>query len=328
MTQHPRIFYYCYRHNRPTGGQKHTYRHVDVLNKNGFEAYAFHPGDSFRLDWFANRTEVITGDEYNRILDPLRDYTVLPEDLGMQIRDFRGRKVIFNKNIFTGFQSLGRQLRRDYPYLDPNIVGAFCVSEHNRQILQFAFPSLRVRTVRIEVNPAIFYPVDLRFKKPQIACIDKNEPDLLSVMHVLHARSVVKLNSNNFAWRFLVNESEQETAQILRDSLILVFLSTAEGMGRLPLEAMASGCILAAYDSGPLSTVAPSYSGFRCGDIKGIAAFLESIIAAYPGGVSQWEPQIREGLAVAATFSPEAQEVSILESWTEFLAIAGGQDHR
>lgn len=30
---HVRIFYFCYSHDRPTGGQKQAYHHVDILNR-------------------------------------------------------------------------------------------------------------------------------------------------------------------------------------------------------------------------------------------------------------------------------------------------------
>jgi hypothetical protein len=50
----PKIFYRAWSHNRPTGGQKQMYRHVDILNSAGFDAYIFHDNDGFRLTWFEN----------------------------------------------------------------------------------------------------------------------------------------------------------------------------------------------------------------------------------------------------------------------------------
>ena len=95
-----RIFYYCYSHNEPLGGQKHTYRHVDILNAHGFEAYALHQKAGFRLTWFENRTRVIDEHGFHQIYDPERDYLALPEVLGARILDFPGRKVIFDKGLY------------------------------------------------------------------------------------------------------------------------------------------------------------------------------------------------------------------------------------
>ena len=57
--RHRRVFYHCYDDPKPTGGQKHTYQHVDVLNRCGFDAYIVHHTPGFRLTWFDNDTRVI-----------------------------------------------------------------------------------------------------------------------------------------------------------------------------------------------------------------------------------------------------------------------------
>ena len=43
----PQIFYLAYSHNRPTGGQKNTYRHVDILNELGYRAFIVHHEKNF-----------------------------------------------------------------------------------------------------------------------------------------------------------------------------------------------------------------------------------------------------------------------------------------
>jgi hypothetical protein len=86
-----RVFYYCYDHDRPTGGQKDTYQHVDTLNKKGIEAYALHFKNEFRLTWFENKTRVIYQSDFKAIYNVARDYIVLPEDLGGRILQFPGK---------------------------------------------------------------------------------------------------------------------------------------------------------------------------------------------------------------------------------------------
>ncbi len=115
MGKNPTIYYYCYDHNLPSGGQKHTYRHVDILNKNGFDAKVLHTAKNFRLTWFDNTTPVVSYQECVAKMNERRDFLVLPEDLGPRILDFPGRKVIFNKNIFHGFSAFGYEMRATYP---------------------------------------------------------------------------------------------------------------------------------------------------------------------------------------------------------------------
>src|SRR6266542_5500719 len=101
-----RIFYFAYDHNRPSGGQKDTYQHVDILNRAGYEAYALHRTKGFRLGWFENSTAIVSDEWFWRRRDEERDIVVLPEDLGPAICSYPGHKVIFNKNLYHGFRAL------------------------------------------------------------------------------------------------------------------------------------------------------------------------------------------------------------------------------
>jgi len=57
-----RVFYFCYDHQRSTGGQKQMYRHVDILNSNGYQAFAVHTRKGFHLEWF--KEKVKSGEYY------------------------------------------------------------------------------------------------------------------------------------------------------------------------------------------------------------------------------------------------------------------------
>jgi hypothetical protein len=53
-----RIFFVCDDVNNPTGGIKQLYRQVDILNKNGFNAFILHRWFGFRCTWFNNFTKI------------------------------------------------------------------------------------------------------------------------------------------------------------------------------------------------------------------------------------------------------------------------------
>ena len=44
--------------NKPSGGIKILYRHVDVLNRNGIDAALLHQNSGFRCSWFENETRI------------------------------------------------------------------------------------------------------------------------------------------------------------------------------------------------------------------------------------------------------------------------------
>ena len=312
----PKIFYFCYRHDRPAGGQKHTYRHVDILNKYGFDAAVFHPGDNYRLSWFANNTKVINADEFRQDFQPEYDFVVLPEDLGEKILRFPGRKIIFNKNVFHGFRAFRGTPPKHDPYVDPSVVAIFAVSEHNRQILACAYPFKPIHRVFLEINTTIFRSVDLSSKRPLIACSMKGADSELAIYHIVKARQSCGLNcGGGFEWVFIENLSESQTADVLGRAVLLLFLSTSEGMGRLPLEALKSGCLLAVYDVAPITEFAPRYACFAPNDICGVVAFVEAVMSSFPNRLTEWGDMVEEGKRSAEAYTPSHQERELISVW-------------
>lgn len=53
-----RIYFLCPDNSKPAGGIKQLYRHVDILNKNGFSAFILHAKKGFRCSWFENDTKI------------------------------------------------------------------------------------------------------------------------------------------------------------------------------------------------------------------------------------------------------------------------------
>lgn len=316
----PNIFYYCYSHDRPTGGQKHTYQHVDILNRHGYKAFAFHTEKGFRLSWFENETKVVDFESLKEIYDPARDFLVLPEDLGNKLSGFPGRKVIFNKNLYYGFQVFGWETPPAYPYQDPQVIAAFAVSEHNREFLQFAYPHLKVFKVDPGVDGSVFTFNPLRSKKRMIACVQKAPGMLLTLYHALQSRAAAGLNNlKEFEWAFLTERTEQEVAEILRDTLVFVFTSVEEGLGRMPVEAMLSGCVVAGFSSGPIKEYLPPESRFEVGDMASMARFVEGVAASFPESVERWQRLCDEGRNNALAYSLKNQEGSVVRAWEQIL---------
>ena len=317
----PRIFYYCHRHQTPRGGQKHTYRHVDILTENGIEASVFHPGnESFRLTWFVNTTHVISESEFYKQVDPQKDFVVLPEDLGPELLNWPGKKIIFNKNVFDGFTCFGRKGMCSHVYTSREVVAAFVVSEHNRRILEYTFPLLDVYHVPLGISPEIFPHTGLTAKKPLIACCAKEPQTTLSVHQVLAARNRQGLNElSRFEWIYLEHYSERQVARILSEALLFLFFNYAEGLGRLPLEALASGCLVAGLAHGPLMEILPRESCFSAGDVVGIVQFVEKVMVSFPHALDQWTDLERQGYRNAAERSPTTQSQEVLRVWRSLL---------
>jgi len=314
------IYYFCYSHNRPTGGQKETYKHVDILNASGYQAFAVHTAKGFRLTWFENRTKTVHFDEFRRIFNQEQDYIVLPEDLGSKILNFPGKKVIFNKGIYNGFVSFGDKKPPVYPYHHPEVICVLTVSDHNSEHLRFAYPNLDVIRVYPGIDSDLFAYKPLREKRQCITYVPKSLPALLSLYHTLQSRAEAGINKlKEYDWILLHDRSEQDVATILRDSLIFIFLSVEEGLPQTVLEAMSCGCLVAGYGSGPLRECLPPGFQFEHGDLIGIAKYIEAITDSFPHRVKDWEALAVAGYKKALYYSPERQRASVLEAWDRIL---------
>jgi glycosyltransferase involved in cell wall biosynthesis len=318
----PRIYYYTYDHNSPVGGQKDTYQHVDVLTQAGYDAYAVHTKNGYRLDWFENDTRIAYLDEVRNTFDLDHDFIVVPEDIGSTIDELPGRKVIFNKNLFAGFIIYGRKLPDCYDCQRPDVVAVLTVSQHNQEHLKFAYPQVPILLVDYDLRCDRFPFRALSAKRAVIACPPKAPKHILPVFHMLRSRGIADLNLNkNFEWVVLETMSEQQVASVLGDALLLVFLSIEEGLPRLPLEAMASGCLISAYGQGPLREYLPKEFCFECGDVLSVVQFVESVMKAYPSDLSRFDGITAAARRTAEQYSLKRQQFTVVQAWETILRL-------
>ncbi|MBN1850760.1 MAG: glycosyltransferase [Deltaproteobacteria bacterium] len=315
----PQIFYFCYDHQKPSGGQRQMYRHVDILNQHGYQSFALHMQSDYRLTWFDNQTAVISLDKFQKIYRSEHDIMVLPEDLGDRILSFPGKKVIFNQGVYLGFYSLGLKKVRAYPYLDSDIKAVIVVSEHNREYLEFAYPGVKIYRTFNGVEDKKFTYQPVQQKKKQIACLPaKNPLDLAQVFHILSSRSVQGLNqTGDYQWSFIENLSETDVIRTLQDSLIFIFLSTEEGFPLMPLEAMLSGCLVVGYKAGPLLECLNNGNSFLCpkGDALAVARTIEDITTSLQSNAADLQTVSLAALNKAGEYSPKREEESIITAW-------------
>ena len=203
------------------------------------------------------------------------------------------------------------------------MLGAIVKSEHNKKYLQFAFPNLPVFRVVNGIDAQRFRFVPATQKKRRIACLpSKGEMDLTQVIHLVEARARQGLNSlAAVEWAHLKNMTEAEVAAALQDALCLVFLSTHEGIGRLPLEAMLSGAVLACYAAGPVPEYASEDVAItaQVGDIPSLVAGIERIATWHSEGDPRLQQMMDRARAVAGWHSMERETETVLEAWRHLL---------
>jgi Glycosyl transferases group 1 len=351
------IFYICPWAEKPTGGIKQIFRHVEALNAAGFDAYVlaleptmpswFSSSASIarviasRLSSFSmslsrkkNRTAWISATtapvvEMRRFPDPgirrelnSTDILVLPEYVGKALRPcgFGSRLVVFNQNAhytFNGFSHADEST--DFIYRG-HLLAALAVSTHTSDYLKYAFPGLRVLLTPNGVDGAIFH-LGSASKKKQIAFMPRKLPNsIVQVLQILRGRGVLK------GWDLCPIDGmpEADVARLLRESAI--FLSTChdEGFGLPPLEAGASGCIVVGYTGyAAQEFMNPEYCyPIAQGDVLGFSKTLEALVLEFntsPARLLQQAGSYAEFLG--KTYSKQYEAERVVAAWAEIFPV-------
>ena len=268
------VYYLCPQLNRPTGGIRTIYRHVDILNKAGIPASVVHAPNGFSCTWFDHDTRV-TG--ARAVTLARQDVLVVPEWYGPGLNTLPTgpRIVIFNQNAYRTFTGLDDTAAPGAPYRGlPGLEAILVVSSDNADYMRFAFPELPVSLVRDAIDPSLFHLPE-RPPGRRLAWMPRKRAD--------DARQVLRLLASHGSlegWEVvpIQGRTEAETARLLRSSAIFLSFSAQEGFGLPPAEAMACGCYVVGFPGlGGREYFDP---GFSCPVEEGdVLAFAEATAA-------------------------------------------------
>jgi len=191
-----------------------------------------------------------------------------------------------------------------------------CPSEVSKGFLSRVFHLAAIDIVPNHVDPAIFFP---RAKKMQIALmphkLQRQAALLRAMLHVKYPQL------RSIPWRAIMNMTEEQTAEILGESTIYLSLSSMESFGLVPIEAMASGCIVVGFHGYGGREYAGAENGFWFSP-----EFLEEVVdalAAVANGLQANDAKLaamREaGFATAARYTRALTKEALAR------AYAGGE---
>lgn len=313
-----KIYFHCADNDKPSGGTKQTYRHVDILNELGFDAAVLHETPGFRLSWFDNATKI----EY------AQDVSFAPDDIlagpGPAFPESaKGTaKVIFNRNCYHTFNGYGaEQGEISALYKHEDVRGVITVSHDSREYLEFAFPGLEVKRIRPGIDPELYYFTP--DKKRSIAFLPRKNPHAAAqVINILKIRGSLK----DFELVAIEDMPEEEMARVLRESMIFLSFGAFEGFGLPAAEAMACGCVtIGHHGGGGREFFLPEFSyPVSQEDITGYVKTVENIMAEE---VSDPDVMGRIGQAASAyikeNYSLERERKSVQEAWEAIIASIG-----
>ena len=127
----PQVYFLTPDYDRPAGGIRVIYRHVDILNEAGIPAFVVHQQRGFACTWFEHQTQLT---DVKAVRLTSRDLLVVSELdvdlLGRLAPDVR--HVILNQNSHLTWQRGTEWARRQYTNAG-GLVGVITVSAHNQR---------------------------------------------------------------------------------------------------------------------------------------------------------------------------------------------------
>lgn len=252
----------------PAGGIKVIYQLVDLMNRNGFDAYIVHMHRKFKCRYaktLKNLKYVYLQD--GKLFDGATDVIFVPEPdvkLMAMMKGMDSKKIVFNQNwayTYSQFREINNEsiLR----YQDLGIYDVMTVTEKIKQFLDFAMndgQNLKIGIVHPFLSEA-FSPKKLEEKTHQIAFMPRKNFNIFQEIF-----SIIFGKNKTIRWVQIDNMTEDAVAKALQDSTMFLALGFPEGLSLPPLEAMKSGCVVLGYSG---------YGG------------LEYMIGANPDGIDR-----------------------------------------
>lgn len=266
-----KIYFVCPNNTFASGGVKQIYRQVEILNKNGFDAYILHKKIGKKDSWFNIDVPIV----YSPYLFKKLKYSyknkklnffkktalfflqqrskkiekeailVFPEIYGPKIHHIEPdvAKVIFNQNCYYTFNYFS--IYENYkitPYNHPNTLATIVASEDALTYMRLAFPQSDILKMRLGVNHHVFNYSEN--KEKQICFMPRKLSD-----DVTQVISILKQRGSLNGWNLVPidNKTEQEVADIMKKSTFFLCFNHKEGFGLPPVEAMACGCYVIGY---------------------------------------------------------------------------------
>ncbi len=276
----PTVYYLAPHVPTARGGVRVIYRHVDTLNAAGIPAAVVHAQANYRSSWFANTTRVLDAAE---VVLSRNDVLVVPECYGPGLHGLPvgPRVVIFNQAAYHTFDLVRLEdSEPGAPYRQAaGLVALLTVSQDNADLLRHVFPDLPVAQCRQVIDTTVFHPGSTPPRRRLAFTTDRRAQERQQLLHILRARGLLS------RWELapIVGRSEEQTAQIMRESAIFLSFSEREGFGLPPAEAMASGAYVVGYAGlAGREYFDPAYCApVPDGDLLAFARAVEDACAAY-----------------------------------------------
>jgi glycosyltransferase involved in cell wall biosynthesis len=304
------VIFFCPPATVLNGGQRYLFRMAEALIAQGIEAVVFEEAGR-RPSWFASTAPVVGQGTFAPNKDQI---LILPEDQRAIVELFASwpqRKIVYMQNHF--YAAGGVAAPRSFA--DFGVTDILCSSRVIEAYARRRHPACKAHVIPCSVDPTLFAP---RPKKKQIAFMPRKRPIEAAFVQDLFAALTPKAAA--WSWMPIVDRTEAETAALLGESAVFLSLSRLEGFGLTPIEAMASGCIVAGFVGGGGRDYATPENGFWV-PTDDPEAVLSEVLAAVelaekpPAAAAARQAYDTAARATAARYTPALFQQAVQEIW-------------
>jgi hypothetical protein len=304
-----------------SGGPKILQQHVRILNEHGFDARIVLA--ERRMKWLSGlgsrpADHTMMQPDFERTVSD-RDFVVLPAVRAAATGTVRGaKKVLFVQNGSLLFTSLDLQGAGPYPWHSPGLHGIICLSKYDQHLLGLLGPTCPVYHVHSSVDADRFPLVPWEQKENLIVTAPllpyKNPWHTAGVCHLVLSRSDAGIGvTRRPTVKTIQGIPPTEVPALLGKAKVLVFLSTSEGLGLLPAEALLSGTVVVCYRGQAYQEFMPEEYMHAVGDFDSIIRTVEQVLEGDLDG--RWRETIARGRKAAERYSRAAQADSVVQIW-------------
>lgn len=329
----PRVRFLCLPDlDKPIGGAKQLYRHVEQLVALGWDAAVVTERDGFRPSWFFS-TAPTAGIDICRErgdFEPDMAIVVIPETyLGINLTRYHGidlsrlARVLYNQNAYYSYVNSGERplevLGRFYDA--PEVLQILCVSEDSHRFLRrnLGIPDQRLSRIIHAIEP-IFHPDPA--KAQRIHWMPRKNPEhVQSILLGLRRGRLQHLQG----WQAsgLGAMPHNELAEQLNKARLFLSFGHPEGFGLPVAEAMAAGCYVVGYSGGGADELfrLGLSEPVRFGDWSGFLDAIQQALSDFAEAPQETALRLeRQSLAIRNLYSQEQETRSIQTAWGRILS--------
>ena len=313
--------------DRPIGGVKQLYRHVEHLVRLGWDAAILTENPNYQPSWFITSAPSHSLKEaYSKgELTPHNCIIILPETyLCINFNDFYGYdisqlcRVIFNQNAYYTYSQINSNtfsLINEF-YESPLLLQVLSVSEDTHQFLStnLSLPDKLLSRIVNSIEP--LFTSELPKSSQMYWMPRKNEDHVQAVL--LGLKRCALEHSQGWNGAPLSGLTHQKVADALNSARLFLSFGHPEGFGLPIAEAMASGCWVIGYSGGGgnelfrlgASNVVPF------GDWHSFVSSIQTVFTRFHQQPREMELLLRrQALAVRTLYSIEEEAKSIGIAW-------------